>query len=213
MEKRERLVMVGNGMAGMACMEKLLEKAPDRYHITVFGEEPHTNYDRIQLSSALTRGSDWSALTIHDMDWYHRNEIVLRKGVRVEEIRTEERFVIDDEGRRTPYDTLILATGSRPFVPPIPGLDREGIHVFRTLEDCRKIQRSSKSSKGRAAVIGGGLLGLEAARGLTDLGMQTTVVHLMPWLMERQLDAPAGAALYRALQQQGIHFSVQGPAR
>ena len=208
MAARERLVMVGNGMAGMAFIEKLLEEAPDRYDITVFGEEPHPNYNRILLSSALASETDWTSLTLHSMEWYEVHEIHLQKGVRVEEIRCEEKVVVDRQGRRTPYDTLVLATGSRAFVPPIPGLDKEGVHVFRTLEDCREIQRSSKTSAGTAAVIGGGLLGLEAARGLKDLGMKTTVVHLAPWLMERQLDAPAGAALFRALQQQGIHVRL-----
>ena len=200
--------MVGNGMAGMACIEKLLELNPDRYDITVFGDEPHPNYNRILLSSALSSETDWDSLTIHSIEWYDLHGIDLRKGVHVEEIRCEERVVIDRQGRATPYDTLILATGSHPFVPPIPGMDKEGVHVFRTLEDCQAIQMSSKTSAGNAAVIGGGLLGLEAARGLKDLGSKTTVVHLAPWLMERQLDAPAGAALCRALQKQGIQVRL-----
>lgn len=208
MARRERLVLVGNGMAGMACIEKLLDAAADRYDITIFGDEPHTNYNRILLSSALTSGTDWTSLTIHSTEWYERHGIDLRKGVRVDAIDCEEKVVIDQAGCRTPYDTLVLATGSRAFVPPIPGRDKEGVHVFRTLEDCREIQRSSETSSGNSAVIGGGLLGIEAARGLKDLGMKTTVVHLESWLMERQLDAPAGAALYRALQQQGIHVRL-----
>ena len=204
MADRKRLVLVGNGMAGMAFVEKLVKQSPDRYAITIYGDEPHPNYNRILLSSALSGELDLHSLTIHPLEWYDLHGIELRKGVRIEEVRCEERALVDQHGQRTPYDVLVLATGSRAFVPPIPGLDKEGVHVFRTLEDCAAIQGAAKTSTGNSAVIGGGLLGLEAAHGLKELGLKTTVVQFAPWLMERQLDAPAATALLRALHKQGI---------
>ncbi|MBL8673695.1 MAG: NAD(P)/FAD-dependent oxidoreductase [Rhodospirillales bacterium] len=200
---RERLVVVGNGMAGMRAVEELLARAPDRYAITVFGAEPHVNYNRIMLSPLLAGEKTFDEIVINDRAWYDDNGIELVAGDRVVEIRRYAREVVSASGRVTPYDRLLLAMGSDPFIIPVPGRDLPGVVTFRDVADVEAMLAAAKSKR-RAVVIGGGLLGLEAANGLLANGMEVTVVHLMPTLMERQLDETAGLLLQRELERRGL---------
>lgn len=197
-----KLVVIGNGMAGVACIEHILKYRQD-LDITVFGDETHVNYNRILLSSVLAGEKTAEEIVINDIDWYQDNGIRARLGVRVVRIDRARRAVIDDNGEATEYDRLILATGSSAFIPPIPGVDKKNVHVFRTLDDTREL--IAKARKGcKAVVIGGGLLGLEAARGLQLRGCEVSVVHLMDTLMERQLDSTGGECLRRKIEGMGI---------
>ncbi len=198
----KKLVVVGNGMAGVACVEHIL-KQPHEFDITIFGDETHVNYNRILLSMVLAGEKSAEDIVLNDVDWYRCNGIDARFGVRVERIDRSERLAIDSHGRATPYDKLILATGSRALIPPIAGLDKKNVHVFRTLDDARQLIAKARQGS-RAVVIGGGLLGLEAARGLQLRGCDTSVVHLMDTLMERQLDATGGGFLRRKIESLGI---------
>ncbi len=198
----KRLVVVGNGMAGVACVEQIL-KYRHGFEITIIGDETHVNYNRILLSSVLAGEKSADEIVLNDIDWYRANGIVPRLGVRVTGIDTAAHVVQGSDGSAIPFDKLILATGSSAFVPPIPGVDKENVHVFRTLDDTRALLE--KSGPGRkTAVIGGGLLGLEAARGLQVQGCDVTVVHMADTLMERQLDAAGGALLGRKMQNLGV---------
>jgi nitrite reductase (NADH) large subunit len=198
----KKLVVVGNGMAGMACVEQILTYSR-RFEITVFGDETHVNYNRILLSSVLAGEKEPDDIVLHSLDWYLEHEIDLRLGVRIVDVDPGERTVTGDDGSVTPYDTLLLATGSSAWMPPIDGLDKDGVFVFRTLDDTRGLMQRSGPGK-KAVVIGGGLLGLEAARGLQVQGCDVTVVHLMPSLMERQLDPDGGQYLLMKLESLGI---------
>jgi len=202
-----RLVVVGNGMAGLACLEAVLQRDP-RWRATVFGEERALGYNRILLSAVLAGECAAEDAITHDAAWYEARGVALHAGVRVTAIDRERRCVRDDAGRETGYDRLILATGSEAWLPPIEGADRAGVHVFRTLADTAAILAESRRAR-RAVVIGGGLLGLEAARGLAKRGLDTTVVHLMPWLMEQQLDAAAGALLRDAMQRLAVRVLLE----
>ncbi|MHB8885771.1 MAG: NAD(P)/FAD-dependent oxidoreductase [Methylovirgula sp.] len=199
----KQLVLVGNGMAGMRAIEDIIARAPERYAVTIFGAEPHGNYDRILLSSLLAGEKDFENIVLHGHDWYQRHGITLYAGERIVDIDRTAREVISETGRRTPYDVLILATGSLPIMLPIQGAALPGVLTFRTIADVEAMQRAAEKS-GKAIVIGGGLLGLEAAYGLKRRGMEVTVLHLMPHLMERQLDPVAGAMLKQDLAQRGI---------
>ncbi len=159
-------------------MEQIL-KYPHDFEITIFGDETHVNYNRIMLSSVLAGEKQFDEIVLNDIDWYQSNGIRLRLGRRVVDIDSGKRVVVDDEGVATPFDKLILATGSSPFIPPMAGCEKRGVHVFRTLDDTRALLEESGPGR-RAVVIGGGLLGLEAARGLQVQGCDVTVVHLMP---------------------------------
>lgn len=207
--RQEKLVVVGNGMAGMRAVEELLARAPERYSITVFGAEPHVNYDRVLLSSVLAGEKELPQIVINPRQWYDENRILLFTGDPVVAIDRANRTVRSESGRIESYDRLLLATGSRPIAPPIPGLELPGVCAFRTVTDVEQMIAASKSYR-RAVVIGGGLLGLEAANGLLKRGMAVAVVHLTDTLMERQLDAAAGALLRRALEERGIHFFMNG---
>ena len=206
---RERLVVVGNGMAGMRTVEELLKLDPARYDITVFGTEPHPNYDRIMLSSVLAGEKQVDDIVINTRAWYDENDISLRAGETVTAIDPKARTVTAASGLTVPYDRLLLATGSRPIVPPIPGLNLPGVCAFRDIADVDTMISAAETYK-RAVVIGGGLLGLEAAWGLKRRGMDVAVVHLMPTLMERQLDEAAGRLLQRDLTERGIAFFTDG---
>ena len=197
-----QLVVVGNGMAGVSCVEQILKHSP-RFEVTIFGDETHANYNRILLSSVLAGEKSSEEITLNPVEWYQRNEIRLRLGVRVTDIDPHARTVTGSDGSVTAYDTLLLATGSNAWLPPIQGLDKDGVYQFRTLDDTRAlITRSGPGVK--AVVIGGGLLGLEAARGLQVQGCDVTVVHLMSTLMERQLDADGGNYLAGKMEDLGI---------
>jgi len=198
----KRLVVVGNGMAGVACVEHILKRNPD-FEITIFGDETHVNYNRIMLSLVLAGEKSADEIVLNDVEWYRSNNIRARLGVKISGIDRAARTVIDEEGLAAPYDKLILATGSSAFIPPIPGVDKENVHVFRTLDDTHALL--AKARKGlKTVVIGGGLLGLEAARGLQVRGCEVTVIHLAESLMERQLDATGGEYLKRRIERLGI---------
>lgn len=198
----EKLVVVGNGMAGIACVEEILKYSP-RFDITVFGDETHVNYNRILLSSVLAGEKAQEEITLNPLDWYRGHGIRLRLGVRVVDVDAEQRTVTGDDGHVTDWDKLLLATGSSPFIPPVPGLDKKGVFVFRTLDDTRSILEAAAPGT-RAAVIGGGLLGLEAARGLQVRGCEVSVIHLMDTLMNMQLDATGGGYLKQRIEELGV---------
>ena len=199
---KQRLVVVGNGMAGVACVEQILKHTQD-FDITIFGDETHVNYNRIMLSSVLAGEKEFDDIVLNGIDWYRQHGIRARFGVRVADIDSQARVVVDTEGERTPFDKLILATGSSAFVPPMEGTGKNGVFVFRTFDDARAmLELSGKGIK--AAVIGGGLLGLEAARGLQVQGCEVSVIHLAATLMERQLDPTGGAYLRRKMEGLGV---------
>ncbi len=198
----KKLVVIGNGMAGVAAIEAILKKNAD-VAITLFGDEPHPNYNRIYLSDVLAGKTSPSKIVLNTIEWYQQNKIDLRLGLPVAQIDTQTHQVMDAQGGATHYDVLILAVGGLPFVPPIPGADKNGVHVFRTLDETDAIVTAARSC-GHAVVVGGGLLGLEAARGLINYGVSVTVVHLADRLMELQLDPIGGAILKREIERMGI---------
>ncbi|WP_274362688.1 nitrite reductase large subunit NirB [Paenibacillus thermotolerans] len=206
--EKKKLVLVGNGMAGVRVIEHVLKLAPDAYEITIIGAEPHPNYNRIMLSSVLAGGARMQEIVINDWDWYTENGIRLHAGRRVIQIDKDRKRLTTDQGITVPYDKLILATGSNPFMLPLPGADKEGVMAFRDMKDCRAMMEAAETYK-KAVVIGGGLLGLEAARGLLHLGMDVSVVHIHRYLMERQLDETASKMLQTELEKQGMKFLLQ----
>ena len=202
---RPRLVIVGNGMAGMRTVEELLSRAPDRFDITVIGAEPHPNYNRILLSSVLAGDKTLDEIVINSPSWYAEHGIRLIAENRATAIDRAARLVALADGTAVAYDKLLLATGSRPVAPPIPGLGLPNVRAFRDIADVEAMIAAATSDR-RAVVIGGGLLGLEAAWGLKRRGMSVALVHLMPTLMERQLDVAAATLLHRDLDARGIAF-------
>lgn len=205
--RRRRLVVIGNGMAGMRTVEELLELAPDQYDITVFGAEPHANYNRIMLSPVLAGDKSTSEIFLNTPEWYAEHRIALHCGDPVVAIDRRRRVVRSAKGVEVPYDRLLMATGSTPVMLPIPGKDLPGVVTFRDLADVDAMLESARRYK-TAVVIGGGLLGLEAASALVRRGMKVTVVHLVDTLMERQLDAAAAALLRTSLEGRGIEFKM-----
>ena len=209
MTTRPRLVVIGNGMAGARLVEEVLARDPAAFDITVFGDEPYGNYNRILLSGVLAGTHDAKDIFINPLAWYAQMRVQLHAGVRVTRIDRDSQRVIGDNGCVEPYDVLVIATGSSAFVPPLDGLVadtgcyRDGVFVFRTLDDCAAI-RSRAAGARRAVVIGGGLLGLEAARGLRQLDLDVHVVHLMRHLMEVQLDEAAGELLRQSIERLGV---------
>jgi len=204
---KQKLVVIGNGMAGMRTVEELLKIEPEKYEITVFGAEPYGNYNRIMLSPVLASEKTIEDIMLNDEQWYIDNGITLHKGKKVSEIDRVNLKVRADDGTEAAYDRLIIATGSDPFMLPLPGAELEGVVSFRDIHDVDRMLEASKEY-GKAVVIGGGLLGLEAANGLMKQGMDVTVVHLMDTLMERQLDAPAGKLLKKSLEERGMKFKM-----
>jgi nitrite reductase [NAD(P)H] large subunit len=198
----ERLVVVGNGMAGTACVEQTLKYAKE-FDITVFGDETHVNYNRILLSAVLAGEKSADEIVLNSLEWYQQHGIHLRMGVHIATIDPVAKMVTGDDGSVTPYDKLLLATGSSPLIPPIEGVKKEGVYVFRNLDDTRALLDRARSGA-RAVVIGGGLLGLEAARGLQVQGCDVTVVHLMDTLMERQVDFAGGSYLKAKMECLGV---------
>ena len=202
---RAQLVVVGNGMAGMRAVEELIARAPDRFDITVIGAEPHPNYNRILLSAVLAGEKTLDEIVVNPIGWYAEHGIRLLAGTRATGIDRAARTVALADGTSLLYDKLLLATGSKPLAPPVPGLGFPNVRAFRDIADAQAMIAAA-SSGGRAVVIGGGLLGLEAAWGLKRRGMAVSLVHLMPTLMERQLDIAAGELLRRDLEARGIAF-------
>ncbi|MBD0379995.1 nitrite reductase large subunit NirB [Paenibacillus sedimenti] len=205
---KKKIVLVGNGMAGVSCIEQLLKLAPNRFEITIFGSEPHPNYNRILLSSVLAGDADMKDIVINDWSWYEENHITLHTGHTVNKIDTERKLVSTDKGVSVPYDELIVAAGSLPFMLPLPGADKEGVIAFRDIKDCETMIEAAKKYK-KAVVIGGGLLGLEAARGLLNLNMEVSVVHINEYLMNLQLDRTASLLLQQELERQGMKFLLK----
>ncbi len=202
-----KLVMVGNGMAGVRTLEELIKLTPDLYDITVFGAEPHPNYNRILLSPVLAGEQTFEEIVLNDLDWYRDNGITLHVGRKVVEIDRVRRKVIADDGTEAEYDRLLLATGSNPFILPVPGNQLEGVIGYRDIADTQAMMDTAKTHK-HAVVIGGGLLGLEAANGLKLRGMDVTVIHIGEWLLERQLDSTAGKLLQTSLEDRGLKFML-----
>jgi nitrite reductase (NADH) large subunit len=203
--KKSKLVMVGNGMAGVRTIEELIKVAPDLYDITVFGAEPHPNYNRILLSPVLAGEQTLDEIVLNSWDWYTDNHITLHAGKKVVRVDRVKRVVKADDGTEVEYDRLLMCTGSNPFILSVPGKDLEGVIAYRDIADTNAMIDASNKYK-RAVVIGGGLLGLEAANGLMQRGMDVSVVHVMPTLMERQLDSVAGGLLQKSLEARGLKF-------
>ncbi len=205
--KKMKLVMVGNGMAGVRTIEELLKIAPDLYDITVFGAEPHPNYNRILLSPVLSGEQTLDEIVLNPLSWYADNKIDLRAGKKVIGVHRRDRVVQVDDGSEVEYDRLLIATGSNPFILPIPGNNLDGVIAYRDIADTNAMIDAASKYR-HAVVIGGGLLGLEAANGLMLRGMQVTVIHLAGWLMERQLDETAARLLQKSLEQRGLTFHL-----
>jgi len=204
---KPKLVLVGNGMAGVRTLEELLKLAPDLYDITVFGAEPHPNYNRILLSPVLAGEQTIEQIILNPLSWYAEHGITLHLGQAVTQIDRVKRVVRTADGIEAPYDRLLLATGSLPFILPVPGKELDGVIAYRDIKDTETMIEAAKTHK-HAVVIGGGLLGLEAANGLKLRGMDVTVVHIAPWLMERQLDEVAGKLLQKSLEDRGLKFRI-----
>ncbi|MCV9951860.1 nitrite reductase large subunit NirB [Paenibacillus sp. BT-177] len=204
---KKKLVVIGNGMAGINTVEQIL-KLTDKYEITVLGSEPHPNYNRIMLSYVLEGSKTIDDIILNDLQWYADQGITLYTGKMVKSIDGEHKKIRTEDGLVIDYDVALVATGSQSFILPIPGKELPGVIGFRDIADCSEMLEAAKTYK-KAAVIGGGLLGLEAAKGLVNLGMDVTVVHLMEDLMERQLDREASAMLKAELERQGIKFAMQ----
>ena len=209
--KKMKLVLVGNGMAGVRAVEELIKLAPDLYDITVFGAEPHPNYNRILLSPVLAGEQTVDQIILNSWEWYAENHITLHAGTRVTEVDRVKRIVRAEAGDgsmvEAPYDRLLMCTGSNPFILPVPGKDLKGVIAYRDIADTNTMIETAKTHK-HAVVIGGGLLGLEAANGLMLRGMSVTVVHVNAWLMERQLDDVAGSLLRKSLEERGLQFRL-----
>jgi nitrite reductase (NADH) large subunit len=204
----QKLVIIGNGMAPGRMLEHLLEAAPGGFEITIFNAEPRVNYDRIMLSPVLSGEKSFEEIVIHGDGWYIKHGITLYKGHKVVAIDREAKTVMSNHGVIEPYDKLVIATGSNPFIIPVPGADMAGVITYRDLDDVNAMLLAAQS-RSKAVVIGGGLLGLEAAAGLKEQGMDVTVIHVMPTLMERQLDASAGYLLQKQLEDRGIKVLVK----
>jgi nitrite reductase (NADH) large subunit len=210
---KQKLVVVGNGMAGARAVEEVLARDKGRFDVVMFGAEPYGNYNRILLSNILSGAQDTSEIFINPLDWYEENGIKLHAGAPVDEIDRAAK-VVRSNGIRETYDKLLIATGSRAFIPPMAGINtpdgklKGGVFGFRTIDDCNAIVVKAKQSR-RAAVIGGGLLGLEAARGLLNHGCEVHVVHLAGHLMEMQLDPTGGSMLRSSMQKMGVNVHLQ----
>lgn len=206
---KPKLVIIGNGMAGMRTVEELIQLDPDLYDITVFGAEPHGNYNRIMLTPVLFGAKSIDEIMIHDFAWYRKNNITLHCGPdkTVIDVDRTARIVKAKDGTEARYDKLLIATGSLPLMLPILGKDVEGVMGFRDIADVEAMIEKAQT-KQHAVVLGGGLLGLEAANGLLKRGMHVTVINRARHLLNRQLDQQAGAFLKKQLEQGGISFRV-----
>jgi nitrite reductase (NADH) large subunit len=205
--KKQKLVLVGNGMAGVRTLEELIKIDPALYDITVFGAEPHPNYNRILLSPVLAGEQGLDEIVLNPWSWYEEHGITVHAGRRVVEVDRVRRIVRADDGTEAPYDRLLLCTGSQPFVLPVPGNTLEGVIAYRDIADTQAMIDTAKTHR-HAVVIGGGLLGLEAANGLMLRGMTVTVVHVSEWLMNRQLDDVAAGLLRESLEARGLRFRL-----
>ncbi len=201
----QKLVIIGAGMASGRMLEELFEQAPPAYDITLFGAEPRGNYNRIMLSPVLAGSKTYDEIVTHDADWYRDHGVECRFGEAIVKIDRKKKRVIS-AGGVTEYDKLVIATGSASFLIPVEGNDLPGVIGFRDIDDVETMLTAAKNPAGKAVVIGGGLLGLEAAAALNEQGMKVTVLHLMGHLMERQLDSAAGYLLQKELESRGIRI-------
>ena len=208
---RKKLVIIGAGMASGRVIEHLVGTAPDAFDITLFNAEARGNYNRIMLSPVLSGQKSYEEIVTHDDAWYARHGITCRFGEHVVGINPKKK-VVEGENGCVAYDKLIIATGSAPFIIPVPGKDLSGVITYRDLDDTNAMIEASAKG-GSSVVIGGGLLGLEAAAGLAERGMDVTVVHLMGHLMERQLDEAAGYLLRKDLERRGITIRTQASTK
>lgn len=206
--KKMKLVVIGNGMAGMRVVEELLKISPDIYDITVFGDEPYPNYNRIMLSPVLANEQTIDDIILNTREWYAEHNITLHTDARVNKIDRVNRVVTAENGTTAAYDRLLIATGSKPFMPAIPGKELDGVLGYRDIKDTNDMIAAAKKYK-HAVVIGGGLLGLEAANGLKIQGMDVTVIHRNEWLLEKQLDKTAGIMLQKSLEAKGLKFHLK----
>jgi nitrite reductase (NADH) large subunit len=209
---KQRLVIVGSGMASGRMLEHLLAEAPDAYDVTLFGAEPHGNYNRIMLSPVLAGEEAFEEIITHDAQWYAKRNITCRFGEAVTKIDRERKVVVSRSGE-TPYDKLVISTGSAPFILPVAGKDLRGVVAFRDLDDVETMLAAAGKPRAKAVVIGGGLLGLEAAAALKKRGMEVVVLHLMPHLMELQLDPAAAALLQNELESRGIRVHCRAQTK
>ncbi|MFI9033373.1 nitrite reductase large subunit NirB [Staphylococcus pasteuri] len=205
---KKKLVMIGNGMAGLRTIEEILERDDERFDITIIGKEPYPNYNRIMLSNILQNKMSVEETIMNSYDWYDEHNIKLINNDPAIKIDRNKQKVMTESGIEVDYDQCIFATGSKAFVLPIKGSDFPSVIGWRTIDDTKRMMEIAKSKK-HSIVIGGGLLGLECARGLLDQGMEVTVIHLAEWLMEMQLDAKAGQMLKADLEKQGMNFELQ----
>jgi len=219
MDSKRNLLVIGNGMSGARVVEEILARGgADLFDISMLGDEPHGNYNRILLANVLESTQGAEDILLNPLSWYEQNHIRLRAGVRATRIHRFARRVEIDDGSDEPYDLLIIATGSRSYLPPVPGLRtddgrlRPGVFGFRNLADCHGMAQYA-AGKSRAAVVGGGLLGLECARGLQRLGVEVTLVHRSSHLMNQQLDAIAGAILRAQVEAMGIRVMLGAEIR
>ncbi len=208
MTTTQKLVVIGNGMAPGKMLEHLFERDEEAYDVTIFNAEPRVNYNRLMLSPVLSGEKSYEDIITHDDDWYTDNRVVLHKGARISSIDREARTVTTEAGTTAPYDKLVIATGSNPIMIPLPGHDLDGVITYRDLDDVEIMLEAAKTKKD-AVVIGGGLLGLEAAAGLKMQGMNVTVIHLANTLMEKQLDESAGHLLADAFKERGVAVFTQ----
>jgi nitrite reductase [NAD(P)H] large subunit len=202
---QERLLVIGTGMAAGRVVEEITTLAPGKYDITMFGAEPHTIYNRILLSDVLAAAKSPESIFLYSTEWFERRAVKLVAGTRIEKIDRSRKLVMRADGREEDYDKLIIATGSLPLIPPIENINIAGFFLFRTIEDCQLIASYARRCR-RAAVIGGGLLGLEAARGLLNHKLDVTLIEVMPYPMAQQLDPESGAMLARRMEAMGLRF-------
>ncbi|AVZ85882.1 nitrite reductase small subunit NirD [Acinetobacter sp. WCHA45] len=207
-QEKLKLVLIGNGLAGMRCLEDLLDMAPDRYEVTVIGEEPWGNYNRIMLSPVLSGEKTIEDIMLHPHAWYSDKGIKFIADDPAIKIDRTRKTVHTEKGETVDYDRLIIATGSKPFIPPVQGVDLKGVISFRDIYDVNTMIKYCETKK-NAVVIGGGLLGLEAAYGLKQRGMNVTVLHLMDRIMERQLDGRASRMLRHSIEEKGIKIITE----
>jgi len=211
---KQKLVVVGNGMAGARAVEEVLSRAGNQFEIVMFGNEPYGNYNRILLSNVLNGSQGADDILINPLDWYAENGVTLHSGELVVDIDRAAKVILTESGKREHYDKLLIATGSRAFIPPMTGAHlangmlKAGVFGYRTLDDCSAILDYVKRSR-RVVTIGGGLLGLEAARAMMVLGAESHIVHLAGHLMEMQLDVAGGAILRKAIEDMGILVHVK----
>ena len=208
---KQKLVVIGAGMASGRVLDHVLAAAPDQFYVTLFNAESRGNYNRIMLSSVLAGDKTYAQIVTHDADWYARQGVNCRFGETVVRIDRTNKLVHSNAGS-VPYDKLLIATGSAPFIIPVAGKNLPGVCTYRDLDDTEKMIAAAKSG-GKAVVIGGGLLGLEAAAGMQQRGMDVTVIHIMGHLMERQLDPAAGYLLQKTLEARGITIHCKGATK